>query len=96
MDGNDLVKRAKSSDAGDREGICWMTSGNGAQGTSGGIGLSWVQGWIIHTVGGKAEYVGTDVRWWVDVGRRIWNLFGYVFPAMSLAEPKAGGGGVGR
>lgn len=47
-------------------------------------------------MGGKAEYVGTDVSWWVDVGRRIWNFFAYVFPAMSLAEPKNGGGGVGR
>lgn len=28
MDGNDLVKRAKSSDAGDREEICWMMSLN--------------------------------------------------------------------
>lgn len=65
-------------------------SENGTQGTSRGIGLSWEQVWIIHNVGGKAEYVG------IDVGRRMWNFFACVFSARSLAEFEDKGGGVGR
>lgn len=40
--------------------------------------------------------MGADVSRWVDAGRRTWNFFAYVFPVMSLAEPKDGGGGVRR
>lgn len=40
--------------------------------------------------------MGTDVSWCVAVGIRIWNFFAYVFPAVSLAEPKDEGGAVGR
>lgn len=33
------------------------------QGISKGTGLSWEQEWAPHKVGGKAEYMGTDVNW---------------------------------
>lgn len=52
---------------------------------SGGTGLCWEQGWGTLNVGGKAKHVGTDVGWWVGVGR-TWSVFVQVFSAGSLAE----------
>lgn len=48
-------------------------SGDG-NGVSGSTGLCWEQGWGTRNVGGKAEYVGTDVGWWVGVGS-TWSVF---------------------
>lgn len=59
-------------------------SGNG-NGVGGGTGLCWGQGWGTRTVGGKAEYVGIDVGWWVGVGS-TWSGFAQVFSAGPLAE----------
>lgn len=78
MDGNDLEDRGKSSGVGNKDLLddaLESVSGNGNWGKSEGTGLCWEQGWGTLNVGGKAKYVGTDASWWVDVGRRTWNVF---------------------